>query len=53
MYFENTIEIKSVIEREKTIKGWTRTKKVPIIESMNSDWKDLSEEWYNDSCIVD
>jgi putative endonuclease len=32
------------IEAEKKIKGWTRAKKIGLIESMNPTWKDL----YND-----
>ncbi len=31
--------------REKQIKGWLRSKKVTLIESMNPQWKDLSVEW--------
>jgi putative endonuclease len=46
VYFEITNDIKSAIEREKMIKGWTRKKKVALIESLNTDWKDLSDEWY-------
>lgn len=49
VFYEITNDIRSAIEREKTIKGWTRSKKVALIESMNPDWKDLSEELYKDS----
>jgi putative endonuclease len=45
VYYEATNEITSAIEREKQIKGWLRKKKIALIESMNPDWKDLSEEW--------
>lgn len=31
------------IRREKQIKGWIRKKKIDLIESMNPDWKDLSD----------
>lgn len=31
------------IKREKQIKGWIRKKKIDLIESMNPDWKDLSD----------
>jgi putative endonuclease len=30
------------IKREKQIKGWLRKKKIDLIESMNPEWKDLS-----------
>jgi len=45
VYFEQTSDIKSAIEREKQIKGLLRAKKNQIVESINPDWKDLSEEW--------
>jgi putative endonuclease len=37
-------DIRSAIAREKEIKGWTRAKKVALIEAKNPHWKDLSEE---------
>jgi hypothetical protein len=30
----------------RSIKGWRREKKVALIESVNSGWKDLSEGWF-------
>ena len=45
VYFESTTDIQSAIEREKQIKGWIRKRKNQLIESINPDWKDLSEEW--------
>jgi putative endonuclease len=36
---------RAAIRREKQIKGWTRLRKVALIESVNRDWKDLSDEW--------
>ncbi len=45
VYYETTSEITSAIAREKQIKGWLRKKKIALIESMNPEWKDLSEEW--------
>ena len=43
VYFEETPDIRSAIEREKRIKGWLRQKKVELIESHNPDWHDLAE----------
>jgi len=43
VYFEETSDIRAAISREKQIKGWRRIKKIALIESMNPDWKDLSE----------
>ena len=45
VYFEQTNDINSAIEREKEIKGWRREKKDQLVNSMNPQWKDLSEEW--------
>jgi putative endonuclease len=45
VYYETTNDVKSAIEREKQIKGWLRRKKIDLIESVNPEWKDLSEDW--------
>ena len=45
VYFEATSDVNAAIEREKQLKGWLRAKKVALIESINPDWRDLSEEW--------
>ncbi|MGB5530508.1 MAG: GIY-YIG nuclease family protein [Ignavibacteriaceae bacterium] len=45
IYFEVFNDIESAIKREKQIKGWLRKKKIDLIESMNPEWNDLSEEW--------
>jgi putative endonuclease len=46
VYFETTSDIRAAIAREKQIKGWLRSKKIALIESMNLEWRDLSEGWY-------
>jgi putative endonuclease len=46
VYYETASSIDSAIEREKQIKGWLRAKKISLIDSINSEWKDLSEEWF-------
>jgi putative endonuclease len=35
----------AAIAREKQLKGWTRAKKIDLIEQTNPDWHDLSEDW--------
>ena len=45
VYYEATNDVREAIAREKQIKGWLRKKKVDLIESMNSKWRDLSEDW--------
>lgn len=46
VFFEAGDDISVAIAREKQIKGWLRAKKIALIESMNPEWKDLSEDWY-------
>jgi putative endonuclease len=45
-YFERFATIHAAIAREKELKGWVRSKKVQLIESLNPKWKDLSYGWY-------
>ena len=52
VYFDSTNDITAAIEREKEIKGWVRRKKTALINSMNPEWKDLAEEWYNTPVIL-
>ncbi len=44
IYYEETIDVKSAIRREKEIKKWRREKKINLIESKNKKWTDLSIE---------
>jgi len=46
VYYEETPDIEAAITREKQIKGWLRSKKIALIESMNPGWRDLSKEWF-------
>ncbi len=41
VYYESFHSIEEAIIREKRIKGWIRSKKIELIESINKDWKDL------------
>ena len=41
VYYEETNNIYSAIEREKQLKKWRREKKIKLIEKDNSKWKDL------------
>lgn len=45
IYYEETNGVWEAICREKKIKGWLRSKKIALIESVNPEWKDLSESW--------
>ena len=42
--FEQLFEPNHAIAREKELKGWRRSKKVRLIESVNPDWADLSDQ---------
>jgi len=45
VYYEVTDDVESAIMREKQIKAGSRRKKIDLIKSMNSEWRDLAEEW--------
>jgi putative endonuclease len=46
VYFETWGRISDAIYREKQVMTWRRSKKVALIESMNTTWSDLSEGWF-------
>ena len=46
-YYDETTDVMSAIEREKQIKGWRRSKKIELVESVNPKWKDLAMDWYD------
>ncbi len=41
VYFEQALTIESAIAREKELKGWSREKKIFLIEETNPYWMDL------------
>lgn len=43
VYFETTKYVNNSIKRERQIKKWNREWKINLINSLNPDWKDLSE----------
>ena len=45
VYYECFFYPDAAINREKEIKGWRRSKKIKLIESMNPHWDDLAERW--------
>jgi putative endonuclease len=47
VYFEETGFVEEAIQREKMIKGWVRRKKLALIESLNPEWQDLSDGWFD------
>ncbi len=45
VYFEDAPGRSAAAKRERQIKGWTRSKKIALIESINPDWRDFSVDW--------
>jgi putative endonuclease len=46
VYYEQYDDIRTAIQREKTIKHWPRAWKVRLIHGMNPEWKDLYNELF-------
>ena len=42
VYYEEFPDIRDAIAREKAIKGWTRSRKVSLVEARNPTWEDLA-----------
>ena len=47
VWFERHQYVQNAIAREKELKGWSRSKKIALIESLNAAWVDLSRDWYD------
>lgn len=45
VYYESFDDIHKAIRREKQLKGWSRAKKIALIESKNPRWEDFAEHW--------
>ncbi len=43
MYYEHYTHVHEAIAREKQIKVWGRKKKNDLIETVNPEWKDISD----------
>jgi putative endonuclease len=46
LYWASFDDVHKAIGREKQLKGWSRKKKIALIESRNPDWLDLAKDWY-------
>lgn len=49
LYFEMTGNVNNAIAREKQIKGWSRKKKIELIQTLNPKWENLSLEWFENT----
>lgn len=47
VYFEEFDRVSDAFEREKQLKAGNRKRKEGLINSINPEWKDLSEEWFD------
>ena len=45
VYYEETSDVKTAIQREKNLKKWNRQWKEELIKKTNPDFKDLSLVW--------
>ena len=46
VYYESFSDVRDAIAREKQLKGWRRSKKNDLIESVNPAWADLAGDWF-------
>ena len=46
LYWESYDDVYKAIGREKQLKGWSRAKKIGLIEKTNPHWLDLAKDWY-------
>ena len=44
VYYEDSIDVRLVIQREKQLKWWKRSWKIKLIEDFNPNWRDLYYE---------
>ncbi|MBI4331179.1 MAG: GIY-YIG nuclease family protein [Chloroflexi bacterium] len=44
VYYEISENVESSITREKQIKAGSRQRKIDLVNSMNPEWKDLSDD---------
>src|SRR5438067_10021648 len=46
VYFETATDARSAMRRERQLKGWTRARKIVLIESVNAGWLALAVDWF-------
>ena len=44
VYFEETSDVHSAIDREKKLKKWRRDFKIQLVSKINPDWHDLYDD---------
>src|SRR5579864_4176848 len=53
VYYECFFYADAAIAREKEFKGWRRSKKIALIESVNPRWNDLARDWQAQYSTID
>ncbi len=43
--YDEFTDVVQAIAREKQLKGWTRAKKIALVEAANPHWEDLARDW--------
>ncbi len=51
VYFEEFDAIADAFAREKQLKAGNRKRKEALINSVNPEWKDLSEKWFDENIV--
>ena len=44
VYYETTNDVEAAIMREKQVKDGSRQKKIDLVNSINPEWRDLSDD---------
>ena len=52
LYYEGHESINQSLAREKQLKGWSRAKKIALIEKTNATWQDLSKDWFTEEQLT-
>ncbi|MCR4268880.1 GIY-YIG nuclease family protein, partial [Nitratireductor sp. ZSWI3] len=45
VWYEEHFDIRDAIQREKSLKRWSRSWKIALIERENPDWNELLRGW--------
>lgn len=48
VYFEEFDKVKDAFNRERQLKAGNRKRKEDLINSINPEWKDLAEDWFDE-----
>jgi len=51
VYYEEFVLITDAIAREKQLKGWSRSKRLWLINRQNPTWIDLAADWYHSASV--